>query len=185
MSLSRTISDASFQIFFALARIAFLANDVVIKYLSIILSLVIPIWRGRHQCPFEIPTTPEEIGKVITSTNKFSIRSLIPMPSIEEVQDHCYCSIPSLLAYTTMTSNNVSQAQKPRYQAWMKSKCCSTFSNKVNMLSQGSDRPTVAVFMVFWSDRFDPNCSMKRDRHSVWILTVTFFSLLLPKMIYI
>ena len=175
MSLSRTISDASFQIFFAVARIAFLANDVVIKYLSIILSLVIPIWRGKHQCPLEIPTTPEEISKVITSTNKFSIRSLTPMPSIEEVQDHCYCSIPSLLAYTTMTSNNVSQAQKPRYQAWMKSKCCSTFSKKVKMLSIGSDRPTVAVFMVFWSDGFDPNCSMKRNRHSVWVLTVTFF----------
>ena len=107
MSLSMTINNASFQIFFALARIAFLANDVVIKYLSIILSLVIPIWRGKHQCPLEIPTTPEEISKVITSTNKFSIRSLIPMPSIEEVQDHCYCSIPSLLAYTTMISNNI------------------------------------------------------------------------------
>ena len=97
------------------------------------------------------------------------------MSSIEEVQDHCYTSLPSLLAYTTMTGNNTSQAQKPRYQAWMKSNTCSTFANKVKALSQGSDRPTVAVFMVFWSDGFDPNNSMKRNRHSVWILTVTFF----------
>ena len=175
MSLSTTISIGSFQIFFALAQIAFLANDLVLKYVSIILSLVIPVWRGKHRCPLEIPTTPEEIAKVITSKNKFLIRSLIPMPSIEEVQDHCYCSLPSLLAYTTMTSNNTSQAQKPRYQAWMKSKSYSTFSAKVKSLSQDSDRPTIAVFMVFWSDGFDPNCSMKRNRHSVWVLTVTFF----------
>ena len=49
MSLSRTISDASFHIFFALARIAFLANDVVIKYVSIILSLMpsSPYWNDK------------------------------------------------------------------------------------------------------------------------------------------
>jgi len=175
ISISKTISNSSFQIFFAIAQIAFLANEIVIKYLSIILSLVIPLWRQTYKCPLEIPTTPIEIGKVITSNNKYSIRSLIPMPSIEEVQDHYYTSLPSLLAYTTMTGNNTSQAKKPRYQAWMKSNSCSTFANKVKALSQGSDRPAVAVFMVFWSDSFDPNNSMKRNRHSVWILTVTFF----------
>ena len=121
ISISKTISNSSFQIFFAIAQIAFLANEIVIKYLCIILSLVIPLWRQTYKCPLEIPTTPAEIGKVITSNNKYSIRSLIPMPSIEEVQDHCYTSLPSLLVYTTMTGNNTSQAQKPRYQAWMKS----------------------------------------------------------------
>ena len=126
-------------------------------------------------CQLEIPTTPDEIRKIITSTNKFSIRSLIPMPSIEEVQDHCYSSLLSLLAYTTMTSDNNSQAKKSRYKAWMKSKTCTTFSEKVDNLTKTSERPSVAVFMVFWSDGFDPNNSMKRNRHSVWILTVTFF----------
>ena len=175
ISLSRRISNSSFTVFFAIAQIAFIANDVVLKYLSIILSLVIPLWRNTYLCQLEIPTTPDEIRKIITSTNKFSIRSLIPMPSIEEVQDHCYSSLLSLLAYTTMTSDNNSQAKKSRYKAWMKSKTCTTFSEKVDNLTKTSERPSVAVFMVFWSDGFDPNNSMKRNRHSVWILTVTFF----------
>ena len=29
--------------------------------------------------------------------------------------------------------------------------------------------------MIFWSDGFDPNTSMKRNQHTVWVLTVTFF----------
>ena len=163
------------MIFFAIAQIAFITNKLVLKYLSIILSIIIPLWRNTHKCPLDIPTTPESIRAVITSTNAFSIRSLIPMPTTEEVDDHCYSSLSSLLAYTTMTSTETSQANKPRYVAWMKSTSCTTFANKVETLLQGSTKPAVAVFMIFWSDGFDPNNSMKRNRHTVWILTVTFF----------
>ena len=97
------------------------------------------------------------------------------MPSTEEVGDHCYSSLSSLLAYTTMTSNVTTKATKTRYIAWMESISCTTFTNKVESLSQGSTKPAVAVFMIFWSDGFDPNTSMKRNRHTVWVLTVTFF----------
>ena len=175
MTFSQTIMDNSFIIFFGIAQIAFLANDMILKYLSIILSLVIPLWRTVYKCQLDIPTTPDQIKSIITSTAQFSIRSLIPMPTLEVVKDHCYFSLPSLLAYTSMTSTNTYQAGKPRYIAWMKSKSCITFCDKVKTLSVGSRKPSIAVFMVFWSDGFDPTTSMKRNRHSVWILTVTFF----------
>ena len=126
-------------------------------------------------CSLEIPTTPDRIKNVITSTNNLSIRTLIPMPSIEQITDHCYSSLSSLLAYTTMTSDESIQATKPRYTAWMQSSSCTAFANQVETLSQGSTKPAIAVFMIFWSDGFDPNNSMKRNRHTVWILTVTFF----------
>ena len=57
----------------------------------------------------------------------------------------------------------------------MKPKCCTTFIKKLKATCQQSKRQSVAVFMVFWSDGFDPTTSMKRNRHSVWILTVTIF----------
>ena len=175
MTVAKQICDTSFMIFFAIAQIAFVANDLVLKYLSIILSIMIPLWRNTHKCPLDIPTTAEGIRSIITSTNTFSIRSLIPMPSIEEVGDHCYSSLSSLLAYTTMISDVTSQATKSRYIAWMKSISCTTFISKVATLSQGSTKEAVAVFMIFWSDGFDPNTSMKRNRRTVWVLTVTFF----------
>ena len=175
MSISKSICDRSFTIFFAIAQIAFLANDLVLKYLSVILSIVIPLWRNATHCNLEIPTSLDAIKSVVTSSNNMSMRSLMPMPSMEEIDEHSYCSLQSLLAYTTMTSNNNPQALKQRYLDWMNAKSCSTFSNRVKTLSQGSGKPAVAVFMVFWSDGFDPNNSMKRNRHSVWILTVTFF----------
>jgi len=108
LSLAEATSIQSFSIFFAIAQIAFLGNDLVLKYLSIILSLFIPLWRVTFKCQLDIPTSPEQIQKVITSTLKFSVRSLIPMPSVEEINDHCYSSLPSLLAYTTMIGNNAS-----------------------------------------------------------------------------
>ena len=176
-SLSKLISDQSFSIFFAVAQIAFLANDTVVKYLTIILSNILPIWRSFYKCPLDIPTNTDRIKSCITSNNQFSVRSLIPMPTMEDVYDHCYSSLSSLLAYTTMTSNNKSIASKARYSSWMKSISCMIFCNKVKECSKISPIPSVAVFMVFWSDGFDPTTSMKRNRRSVWILTVTFFSL--------
>ena len=175
MSLSKSICESSFTIFFAIAQIAFMANDLVIKYLSIILSLLLPLWRNYYKCELDIPITPEQIKNTITSTGKFSIRSLIPMPTMEGVSDHCYSSLPSLLAYTTMTSFDTTQASKSRYITWMKSPFCSHFLDKVRILSETSEKTSVAVFMVFWSDGFDATQSAKRNRHSAWILTVTFF----------
>ena len=175
MTVSKEIADSSYMIFFAIAQIAFIANEIVLKYLSIILSVLIPLWRVTHMCSLEIPTTPDSIKNVISSTNSLSIRTLIPMPSIEQISDHCYSSLSSLLAYTTMTSDESIQSTKPRYTAWMQSSSCTAFANQVETLSQGSTKPAIAVFMIFWSDGFDPNNSMKRNRHTVWILTVTFF----------
>ena len=149
ISVTKQISNSSFIIFFAIAQIAFIANELVLKYLSIILSIIIPLWRNTHKCALDIPTTPDSIRAAITSTNAFSIRSLIPMPNTEEVGDHCYSSLSTLLAYTTMTSTATSQATKPRYIAWMKSISCTTFANKVETLSQGSTKPAVVVFMIF------------------------------------
>ena len=175
LSLSESISDQSFAIFFAIAQITFLSNDAVLKYLSILLSLVIPLWKKAFNCKLDIPTTSEEIKSIITSTKRYSIRNLIPMPHLEDVQDHCYTSIQSLLAYTAMTCSTNSKASKPRYISWMQSKSCQKFCDKIRNLPVHGRRPAVAVFMVFWSDGFDPTTSMKRNRRSVWIMTVTFF----------
>ena len=174
-SLSKSICNSSFAIFFAIAQIAFLANDLVLNYLSVILSLVMPLWKSYYNCQLDIPITPEQIKNTITSTANFSIRSLIPMPTMEQVSDHSYSSLPSLLAYTAMTSHDNSQASKPRYIAWMNSPFCSHFLDTVKTISQTTEKTSVAVFMVFWSDGFDPTQSSKRNRHSLWILTVTFF----------
>ena len=175
LSLAESICDQSFAIFFAIVQISFLANDAVLKYLSVILSLVLPLWKASFKCQLDIPHTSHEIKRKITSTNNFSVRSLIPMPEITELKDHCYTSIQSLLAYTAMTCNTNSKASKPRYISWMNSKSCSVFIEKIKSISEHSKSPTVVVFMVFWSDGFDPTTSMKRNRRSVWIMTVTFF----------
>ena len=94
---------------------------------------------------------------------------------MEEIKDHSYTSIQSLLAYTAMTCNASPVASKERYKSWVDSLSCTTFCNKVRLLSRASDKPVMGVFMVFWSDGFDPTTSMKRNRRSVWIMTVTFF----------
>ena len=144
------------------------------KYVCIILVLVIPVWRKLYQCPLDIPTNVDEIRKVITSKHhKFSIKNLIPMPTIEEFQDHCYSPLLSLIGYTAMSSNSSSQAKKPRYQAWMKSKCCTTFIKKLKSTCRQSKRQSVAVFMVFWRDGFDSTTSMNINRHLLWMFTIT------------
>ena len=38
-------------------------------------------------------------------------------------------------------------------------------------------RPIIPLFLTFWSDDFDPNKSIKNNRQSVWIKTMTIFSI--------
>ena len=175
LTLSQTTQQHSYTIFFAVVQIAFLANDIVLKYISIILSLLIPLWRSTTNCALDIPTTAEEIKAKITSVNKYSIRSLIPTPTMEEIDDHCYTSIQSLFAYTALTCSTTSAITKNRYKTWMKSPSCQHFCNKLKAEASTTTRPTVAVFMIFWSDGFDRTTGMKRNSKSVWVMSVTFF----------
>ena len=174
-TLSQTTRQQSYTIFFAIVQIAFLANDMVLRYISIILSILIPLWRSTTNCALEIPTTIDEIKAKITSVNKYSVRSLIPMPTLEEIDNHCYTSIQSLFAYTALTAQTTSAVTKERYISWMKSPTCQSFCNKVEATVTKTTRPTIVVFMTFWSDGFDRTTGMKRNRKSVWIMSVTFF----------
>jgi hypothetical protein len=37
--------------------------------------------------------------------------------------------------------------------------------------------PIIPIFITFWSDDFDPNKSIKNNRQSCWIKTITIFSM--------
>lgn len=52
-------------------------------------------------------------------------------------------------------------------------------SNAKLRLSQAPNKqiPIIPIFIVFWSDDFDPNKSIKNNRQSVWIKTTTIFTI--------
>ena len=41
----------------------------------------------------------------------------------------------------------------------------------------GKTLPMVPLFLTIWSDDFDPNKSIKGNRQSVWIKTLTIFTM--------
>jgi hypothetical protein len=40
-----------------------------------------------------------------------------------------------------------------------------------------NELPTIPLFLTLWSDDFDPNKSIKNNRQSVWIKTITIFTI--------
>ena len=49
--------------------------------------------------------------------------------------------------------------------------------SRINIAMLERTLPTIPLFITFWSDDFDPNKSVKNNRQSVWIKTVTIFTM--------
>ena len=82
-----------------------------------------------------------------------------------------------VLEYLALTKKRMRSADiKERHHKKMEGQVFQDFlrslpDNVTNSITQ----PNIAVQLVLWSDGFEPNQSVKRNRKGAWIMTITFF----------
>jgi hypothetical protein len=137
-----------------------------------------------------VPTSITDVRRIYID-GRFSINNNLPRPICSMMKSHSYVSIKDSLA-------DFFGHGKHRFLSISEIDC--TAVNDVNSLVTNlfecrkgrsildrcrhsiidhekqrlSSFPVIPVFLLFWSDDFEPNNSIKSNRQSVWIKTVTF-----------
>jgi hypothetical protein len=130
-----------------------------------------------------IPTnTRSFVSQLEQPSNQNSLLSLLPTPGVLHVQEieHSFCSLTELVSmamflpptkkrlkhlkhqYHSLVLSTAYLEQRHRVPVQYRTQCETT-----------NRRPTVLVYVVIWSDGWDPNRSNKGNRYPVWTATAT------------
>ena len=171
--MAQRLNDRHILLFFAISQLVFNCSHQCYNYLSMILSLLVPVWVRQYFLILKIPLAAEQFLQMITSNrNSNSFRNVLPHPFFLDMGSHTVASIVPLLGYTVMAVKGT--LVKDRHRRNMKSHRSEEFIGLVRKLAHAYIN-TVVVRMVLWMDGFDPNTSTKQNGKGAWVCTVTFF----------
>ena len=128
------------------------------------------------------PTSTNDVERFYTSRTT-SIGKNIPIPHIEEVDDHAYVSIKECVRHFLcfeqhidgMLINKVSNNYLNIISA-SKGVCIAPISDDIRRSVKANIGPLLSpliIYVILWSDDFEPN-NVKQHKKSTWIKTVTF-----------
>jgi hypothetical protein len=137
-----------------------------------------------YQVKCQLPDSYNDIRRIIIRGKK-SILNNIPIPETMMLTRHSYTKLDSCISHFLLQpGTRLIESDSPDIPAILPN---SIFNTKVcnKILSQAQNRfnqrnlpPNLSlatVFIIVWSDGFDPNKSTKSDRQSAWTMTVTLF----------
>ena len=138
-----------------------------------------------------LPNGYDDLRKLYLDSD-LSIGKHIPIPEVKMIKSHSCVSILDCVA-DYLIRNDQEIADVDNWQSIIDDNdMCNNMSifrsNRINeIVKDASNRlqnitidqtlPVVPIFFTFWSDDFDPNKSIKANRQSVWIKTMTIFTL--------
>ena len=121
---------------------------------------------------------------------KNSVTKNLPIPDIKLLNRHSYVSLMDCISDMLLSNerllNDIDDYKK---MIELQPKVLSLFGcERVKEIIEGAierkqkedvnlDMDVIVLFLKFWSDDFDPNNSIKSNRQSVWIQTVTIFAM--------
>ena len=113
-------------------------------------------------------------------TGHNSILNNLPCPKVDEYDNHSYVTIRSCIE-DFLSSGKLPKKIKPNHNkdemisCITESKRAYEIYNKAHqMYCENNSNEILVILGLLWSDDFDPNTSIKSNRGSVWIKTLTF-----------
>ena len=128
-----------------------------------------------------VPTTDVELRHLYLSGEKSILRNL-SIPSVELQEQHSYVSlkecVKSFLAYGKMPESQPTTKQScGKISCITQSIAATNIYKKAKAMHSNSTNDELIVLLgIQWSDDCDPNSSIKSNRGSIWVKTVTFIS---------
>ena len=137
----------------------------------------------------KLPNTFADVRRLyVDGTN--SVTKNLPIPNIRVLNKHSYVSLMDCIADMLMSNdkllndiedyNEVIELKRNDLSLFE----CERVKEIVNDAHERKkkeiemlDSDVIVLFLKFWSDDFDPNNSIKSNRQSVWIQTVTIFAM--------
>ena len=132
---------------------------------------------------FNIPITPKTfLSKILQPHNSNAFQSIVPIPLVthNKQTEHAMCSpteiIPMIMCIPT--NHNANEHLHARYQSLISSEGFLEKKGRIPQLyltnANGNLPLTVLIYIIIWSDGWDPNRSNKGNGYGVWTATGTF-----------
>ena len=121
----------------------------------------------------DVPKTYEDLRKKFLC-NKSSLRNTLPRPETCVVNDHVYTSLIDVVADFLGHNNEISDISNLKDVCFSGNVCNidESAAAKVlyeNLVDESDPLGTFYMWLIEWSDDFDPNSSSKNNRASVCI----------------
>ena len=138
----------------------------------------------RETCEYlySIPITPKSfLSQLKQPSHQHSLHSILPIPEVlhNKKTEMGMCSPLELIAMAMFLPpfQKISEHNHHRYQSLVKSESFLRKRMKVpieySFHTRADTTPSVLVYIVLWSDGWDPNRSNKGNRSPVWTATST------------
>ena len=133
---------------------------------------------GASLSPYTIklPITENDIRKRYID-GKYSINDNLPMPTIHDLERHSYISIIDIVKHMLGHGMSFDTIQSYKSLSDNKVSCIGQSMRAKEILNNSAirfpDGNVMPLWIIEWSDDFDPNDSIKANRGSVWLKTVT------------
>ena len=137
---------------------------------------------SNYTFKFHPPTSAIDIDRFYLK-NSTSIYNNVPIPIINELHDHACVSIKSViqhfLIFETQIDGMLISCSTNNYKGLIASSspvstsiACHQIRAKVSSKLQNSDVSPLILYVILWSDDFEPN-NVKQNKKSTWIKTIT------------
>ena len=157
-----------------------------------VLNHIHELYVSRKTTPIcKLPTSYSDIRRMYID-GEGSITRNVPIPNIVIVGNHSYVSLLDCVAdflirrdnliseindwNTTLHENNINHDMH-LFSCERVKEILNEANLRINNAMIQNTLKLVPIFITIWSDDFDPNKSIKSNRQSVWIKTVTIFSM--------
>ena len=186
------ISDVDTSLNIRLARFC---NELTSKQTASLAEVLMLVNQQRMQqtSPTEPAMTPKTVDLTIPSSvnefrklfydSKFSIEHNLPKPTVHRAGEYCYVRpqdcIANLLAHGALVDNLLEDLGHPisapnTVESFRSCPQVQSIKESWEKKILSSDRENVIMlWMSWWADAFEPNSSIKQNRLSVWIKTLT------------
>ena len=128
-----------------------------------------------------LPVLENDISKIYT-TGKYAIYNSLPIPKIVRNDQHAYVSMKQIIEYHVafccqeqpLTLHSSPKIDHHVHEIVNCFKARQLKNNHI-MMQNHSSSTEVFLYLVIWSDDFEPN-HIRKNKHSTWIRTVTIYS---------
>jgi hypothetical protein len=126
-----------------------------------------------------LPITMAQFSQMLERpSNRNSLRNLLPIPFISHNRDteHAMCNLTEVVAMTMLLSPSDAVIQKyiDRYASVTHSQSFFEHRRRIPTNDLVNNSITkVMVYIIIWSDGWDPNRSNKGNRYPIWTATGT------------
>ena len=128
-----------------------------------------------------LPTTDADIRSMYLS-GRHSVVKNLPIPKVECIENHSFCSIRSCLTDFLMSGKLPPKIKRnPTNGDSMfnieESVMAIDIADRIYMEMNSTNKEDIIIMLgILWSDDFDPNSSLKSDRGLPWVITLTLIS---------